>query len=328
MSDSRELLAEYAQNGTESAFRELVVRYIDLVYSTALRQAGGDAHLAEDVAQTVFLHLAKKAGSIPPKALLGGWLHQATCNVAATVMRSKRRRQIRERQAGEMSALQNDPPDATDIIGPTLDEVIRQLPDDDRTAILLRFFEKRDFRSVGEAIGTSEDAARMRVNRALEKLQILLKQRGVTATAAVLGAALATDVVVAAPTGLAATLATTALAGASAGGAITFLTFMALSKFKFCAVTAIAIAALTGLVFQHRAVARLREETRSLRDQVETLTAAKEQAANPILDAVADTNELTTLRHNQSELLRLRAEVAALRRAQALIAQTAPSSKP
>jgi hypothetical protein len=210
-------------------------------------------------------------------------------------------------------------------MGPMLDEVIRQLPDDDRTAILLRFFEKRDFRSVGEAIGTSEDAARMRVNRALEKLQSLLKKRGVTATAAVLGAALATDAVVAAPAGLAAALATTALAGASAGGAITFLKFMALSKFKFCAVTAIAIAALTGVVVQHRAVARLRQETRSLRERVETLTATMEQAANPILDATTDTNELANLRRTESELLRLRAEVTALRNAQAS-ARTAPAA--
>src|SRR5581483_8915630 len=320
MSDSRELLNEYARNGTESAFRELVVRYIDLVYSTALRQVSGDAHLAEDVAQTVFLHLARKAGRIPQNVMLGGWLHQATCNVAATLTRSERRRQIRERQAAEMNALQNDSPGTTHMMGPALDEVIGQLPAEDRAAILLRFFEKRDFRSVGEAIGTSEDAARMRVNRALEKLQSLLKKRGVTSTAAVLGAALATDAVVAAPTGLAATLATAAMAGASAGGAggaLTFLKFMALSKFKFCAVAAIAIAALTGVVLQHRAVARLRAETRSLRDQVETLTAAKEQAANPILDATADTNELANLRRNESELLRLRAEVTALRNAQA-----------
>src|SRR5690349_16640854 len=110
MSDSRELLNEYARNGTESAFRDLVARYIDLVYSTALRQVSGDAHLAEDVSQTVFLHLAKKAGRIPPQVMLGGWLHQATCNVAATVTRSEHRRKVREREAAEMSKLQTDSP--------------------------------------------------------------------------------------------------------------------------------------------------------------------------------------------------------------------------
>lgn len=216
-----------------------------------------------------------------------------------------------------MSRLQNDSPYPLEQIGPAIDEVIRQLPEEDRAAVLLRFFEKRDFRSVGEAIGTSEDAARMRVNRALEKLQILLRQRGVTASAAVLAAALGTDAVVAAPIGLATTLASNALAGASAGGTVAILKFMTISKLKFCGVTAIAIGALTGVVFQHRAVARLREETHALRAQIQALAAAKEQAANPTFDATADMNELANLRRNESELLRLRGEVTALRNAQA-----------
>jgi DNA-directed RNA polymerase specialized sigma24 family protein len=108
MTDSRALLVEYADNGTEAAFRELVARYLDLVYSTALRQVGGDAHLAQDVAQTVFLHLARKARSLPQGVMLGGWLHQATSNVAATITRSERRRQARERQAAQMNTLLND----------------------------------------------------------------------------------------------------------------------------------------------------------------------------------------------------------------------------
>jgi hypothetical protein len=215
-----------------------------------------------------------------------------------------------------MNSLENDLPNPSEQIGPLLDEVIGQLPEEDRAAVLLRFFEKRDFRSVGEAIGASEDAARMRVNRALEKLQILLRQRGVTATAAVLATALATDAVAAAPADLATTFATHALAGASAGGAATFSKFMTLSKFKFCAVSAIAIAALTGQVIQHKSVTRLRGELRSLRDQLENLTAAMEQPVTPILNATADTNALANLRRNESELLRLRAEVTALRNIQ------------
>jgi RNA polymerase sigma factor (sigma-70 family) len=147
MTDSQTLLIEYGENGCESAFRDLVGRYLDLVYSTALRQVGGDAHLAQDVSQTVFLHLAKKAGSMPRSVLLGGWLHQATCNVAATVTRAERRRQLRERQAIQMNTLQNDTTDRLEHVTPILDEAISQLPYEDRTAVLLRFFEKRDFRA-------------------------------------------------------------------------------------------------------------------------------------------------------------------------------------
>ena len=92
MTDSRQLLADYARNGSEEAFRELVTRYLSLVYSTAIRLVGGDAHLAEDVAQTVFVDLARKARTLPGDVMLGGWLHRNTCFVAAKTMRGERRR--------------------------------------------------------------------------------------------------------------------------------------------------------------------------------------------------------------------------------------------
>src|SRR6266511_3993857 len=58
-----ELLRCYAEDRSEAAFAELVKRYIDFVYSAAFRQVGGDAHLADDVTQSVFVDLARKAGS-------------------------------------------------------------------------------------------------------------------------------------------------------------------------------------------------------------------------------------------------------------------------
>jgi len=314
MTDSRALLVEYAENGAESAFRELVTRYIDLVYSTALRRVGGDAHLAQDVAQTVFLHLARKARSLPQNVMLGGWLHQATCNVAATVMRTERRRQARERQAVQMNTLQNDSAGTLDHVAPILDEAIGQLSEEDRTAVLLRFFEKRDFRSVGQALGSSEDAARMRVNRALEKLEVLLKQRGVTISATALGTALAAEAVTAAPAGLAATVAGSALAGVSAAGAATLSIFkiMAISKIQLGAIGAIVIGGLTtALVVQHQSLARYLNNNHSLQQQVQDLRDAKEQLAK----AQVDQGELEKLRRNQSELLRLRGQVTALRKA-------------
>ena len=105
MTDSRTLLAEYVKDGSEPAFRELVGRYVDLVYSAAVRLVEEDRHLAEDVAQTVFADLARLARSLPKEVMLGGWLHRHTCFVAATLLRSERRRRARERQAVEMNAL-------------------------------------------------------------------------------------------------------------------------------------------------------------------------------------------------------------------------------
>src|SRR5882724_6027970 len=210
MTDSQQLLAEYVRTGSDAAFRELVTRYVDLVYSTALRLVNGDTHRAEDVAQTVFIDLARLARTLSNDVMPGGWLHRHTCFVAANTMRGERRRQSRERQAVEMNALHNDSGPDYAPVAPILDEAIDELGEKDRTAILLRFFEQHDFRSVGQALGVNEDAARMRVNRALEKLQDLIKPRGVTTSASALSVVLSANAVQAAPVGLAITISAAA----------------------------------------------------------------------------------------------------------------------
>ncbi len=68
--NDRELLQRYAASRCEAAFTELVKRYVDLVYSAALRQVGGDARLAQDVTQAVFIDLARKAASMPGRLVL------------------------------------------------------------------------------------------------------------------------------------------------------------------------------------------------------------------------------------------------------------------
>src|ERR1039457_1767253 len=195
MTDTQQLLAEYAANGSEAAFRELVARYISFVYSVALRLVDGDTQLAEDVTQTVFIALARKGRTLSKDVMLGGWLHQHTYHVATRAVRGEHRRQSREREAVEMNTLQDDSAANWREVAPILDEAILQLGSEDRTAILLRFFEQRDFCTLGEALGSNEDAARMRVNRALEKLHSLLTRRGVTLSAAALGTALAGEAV-------------------------------------------------------------------------------------------------------------------------------------
>jgi RNA polymerase sigma factor (sigma-70 family) len=220
LTDSLKLLREYADHGDEAAFRELVERYIDLVYSAAVRRVGGDANLARDVTQTVFTDLARKARSLRRVELLGGWLHRHTGFVAAGMVRSERRRQIREQEAAHMNALNDSPDVLWQQLAPVLDETIDLLTPPDRQAILLRFFERRDFRSIGTALGISDDAAQKRVSRALEKLRELLARQGVTLSLVLLGTLMAGRVVKAAPAGLAAQVASLALAGAAAGGGL------------------------------------------------------------------------------------------------------------
>ena len=186
--------------------------------------------------------------------MLGGWLHQHTYHVATMTLRADRRRQSREREAVEMNTLQDDSGAGWREVAPILDEAITQLGSEDRTAILLRFFEQRDFRSVGEALGSDEDAARMRVNRALEKLHSLLKHRGVTLSVAALGTALATEAVTAAPAGFAGSVAATALASAATGTAKTLgvLKSLTLAKLTLGAAGVGVAVLLVALLFHQR----------------------------------------------------------------------------
>ena len=309
MTDSQQLLAAYAANGSEAAFRELVARYLNLVYSTALRLVGGDTQLAEDVAQTVFIGLARKGRALSSKVMLGGWLHQHTYHVATRAVRSEQRRQTREREAVEMNTLQDDSGGNWRQLAPILDEAITQLGSEDRTAIMLRFFEQRDFRSVGGALGSTQDAARVRVNRALEKLQVLLKERGVALSVGALGSVLAAGAVTAAPAGLAVAISSAALAGAAAGTgtALTVFKLMATTKLKLGLAALVLAGAATTLVIQHRSQVEVREENQSLRQQITQLQSNNEDLSNrvsranatraprlpaPPMQAVAPTNPL------------------------------------
>jgi RNA polymerase sigma factor (sigma-70 family) len=215
MTDHRTLLVDYAANGSEEAFRELVARYIDLVYSTAIRLVNGDTHRAEDVAQTVFADLARLAGKISKDVMLGGWLHRRTWHVATTLMRNERRRQNRERQAAEMNTLQDHAEGQFERIAPLLDEAINQLGASDRAAIVLRFFEHRDLRAVGAALGSNEDAAQKRVSRAVEKLRGHFVRRGIVASSTAIASVIAAHAVHAAPAGLASAVTTASLTGAA-----------------------------------------------------------------------------------------------------------------
>jgi RNA polymerase sigma factor (sigma-70 family) len=316
MTDSRTLLADYARKGSEAAFRELVDRYLDLVYSAAVRLTDGDTHQAEDVAQIVFADLARVARGLPAEVMLGGWLHRRACHVAATIMRSKRRRESRERQAADMNALPDHSEANLARIAPVLDQAINQLSAADRTAILLRFFEHKDFRAVGCSLGSNEDAAQKRVSRALEKLHSHLKHQGVSLAATAVGAVLADEFVTAAPAGLAAAISSAALASAASGSgtALTLFKLMTMSKLKLGILGVIVAAVVaTPLVTQHQALAKLRAENAALRqksDENDQLAAENQK----LLRELADAKTSARLSGDQlSELMKLRREMETLR---------------
>jgi RNA polymerase sigma factor (sigma-70 family) len=217
-STDHELLAGYAREKSEAAFAALVDRHVSLVYSVAWR-ATGNAHAAEEVTQAVFIILAQKAGRISGKTILSGWLHQTARLTAANYLRGEIRRQNREQEAYMQSTLNEPDAEVWARLAPLLDDALDRLGERDRNAIVLRFLENKSLREVGVALGAGEDAAKMRVNRALEKLRKIFGRRGVTFSAAAIAGAVAANSVQAAPSGLANTISAIALAkGASAGG--------------------------------------------------------------------------------------------------------------
>ena len=188
-----ELLRSYVEEGSQEAFAALVQRHLNLVYRAALRRVGGDAHSAHDVAQKVFVDLARKARSLSDRPNLAGWLYTGTRFAAGEIVRAERRRRTQEQEAQTMHELENRAEIPGERLDPVLDEVMDLLNERDRDAVLLHFFEGLPFPAVGEILSVSADAARMRVNRALERLRSELARRGVASTAVALATVLSTQ---------------------------------------------------------------------------------------------------------------------------------------
>src|SRR5687768_15813577 len=197
MPDDVTLLREYLENDSQEAFRTLVGRHVPLVYSTAQRLLN-NSELAEEVTQTVFVILARKGRKLKG-TLLAGWLHRTTRFAALQALRMECRRQRREET---FATLANGDDRELERIGPHLDEALNKLGETDRNAVILRFLEEKSLREVGEALGISEDAARMRVNRAVTKLQASFGKVGVTVSSAALLSTLSSAAAVQIPSGV------------------------------------------------------------------------------------------------------------------------------
>jgi uncharacterized protein (TIGR03435 family) len=219
--DDMELVRQYAGQQSESAFATLVARHVNLVYSAALRQAASP-QLAEEIAQTVFIILARKAGSLNSRTILPGWLYRTTRFAAGAALKQEARRQRREQEACMTSTLENHPMDAAwQELSPLLDEAMAHLRDQDRNAIVLRYFENKSLREVGEALGLQERAAQKRVARGLEKLHAFFARRGIASTTAIIANAVSAHSIQTAPVALAKSITAVAVTkGAAAGGSI------------------------------------------------------------------------------------------------------------
>jgi len=319
-----ELLTEFACAGTESAFAALVKRHVNLVYSVALRFAG-DPHLAEEITQTVFIVLARKAGSLTAKTIIPGWLYHATRLTAARSLRNIRRQQQREQLVCMESALnQPDTGAAWKQIAPALDEAINTLRTADRDAVLLRYFENKPLAEVGQALGVSEDAARVRINRALEKLRKFFSRRGTALSTAVIAGAVSTYSVHAAPPGLATTITAAALSGTTATTTAFIATTktIAMTTLQKTLIT-ITLATTVGVgIYEAKEAAKVRAEVQTLQhqqtplaEQNRLLQRERDDATNRLAGLLVENARLKS-NLNQNELLKLRGEVAQLKMAQ------------
>ena len=251
-----DLLRQYARENSQAAFATLVERHVNLVYSAALRQTR-NSHAAEEITQAVFILLAQKAGRISDRTILPGWLYQTARLTAAGYLKREYRRVRREQEAFMQSESPADP--ATDALWtqltPLLEAAMGRLNHPERDAVVLRFFNGKSFAEVAAATGISENAAKKRVNRALEKLHRHFSRQGISSTAGMMTDAMLANPVQAAPAGLAQSVAVLAAAKGVAAGSSTLtliqgaLKLMAWSKAKTALIgIAVLVVAGTGAV--------------------------------------------------------------------------------
>jgi hypothetical protein len=246
-------------------------------------------------------------------------LYEVTRRKAVDIVRREARRQSREQIATEIHAM-NASSDWTQI-EPLLEEAMDTLDHTDRAAILLRYFENKSLREVGQALGTSEDAAQKRVSRAVERLREQFGKGGAGVTATALVAVLSAQAVQAAPAGLALTVTSSAAAATIAAASTTAIAAktIAMTTLQKTVVAAALVAAAGVGIYQARRNSNLQNEMESLRKQHAPLTAQLQQfqrerddASNSLVALQTENQQLKSA-HKSAEVLKLRGEVGKLR---------------
>jgi RNA polymerase sigma factor (sigma-70 family) len=322
--DDITLLRQYTEHNSVEAFATLVTRHVNKVYSVALRHTR-NPHQAEEITQAVFVIFARKAKQMRQHAVLSGWFYQTARLTAVTFIRSEIRRTCREQEAYMQSTLNENESETWTQIAPLLDAAMAGLNETDRHAVVLRFFDGKSMGEVGAALGASEGAAKMRVNRAMEKLRQFFVKRGIASTTATLAGAISANSVQAAPAGLAAVISSTALSGTTITTAalIAATKAIAMTTFQKTIITAALATTIGTGIFEAHQAAQLRAQNQSSQQQQASLTAQVQQLSQLLTDA---TNQLAGLvaenaqlksNSNELELLNLRGEVSQLRTANA-----------
>ncbi len=257
--------------GSQSAFEALVRRYLGFVLGIAMRRTG-DRALAEEIAQNVFLVLARKAKRLRPADSLAGWLHRATVFECAGARRRESSQKAKMNALSEHLLSEAAGRDVWREALPVLDEGIDSLARGDREIIVLRFFERKSFREIGAALGKSDDAAQKQTERALQKLSGFLKKKGVAVSAGALATGLVALSTPVASAALAHSIAQGAVAAASSFSAkfLILRTLKAMTYTKTQAAAVVTALLAIPLVWQWSENQRLHTALDQSRLQLET----------------------------------------------------------
>ncbi|MBC7368997.1 MAG: sigma-70 family RNA polymerase sigma factor [Undibacterium sp.] len=299
MSNDDELLRRYAETRSEPAFAALVERHLGLVYAAALRRLDGDTHRATEITQTVFIALARHAADLAQRPVLASWLHTATRHAVIDLLRAERRRQTREQHAHNLATVNASPSASADAgwdqLRPLIDAALDQLNEHDRALLLLRFFEQHPFADIAAKLHLTEDAARMRTTRALEKLRTHLSRHGITSTATALGAALTTQPLTAAPVSLATTITTGAIAGSTTLTASSLLLMTTATKTLVATVALITTLAIGTAVYESRRAEQAIHFLADLQRERDTLSHQTSDLNSRLAASSAEISRLTSL---------------------------------
>ncbi len=243
MSDDA-LIHQFSRERSETAFAALVERHLQIVFATALRQTG-DRQLAEEIAQNVFLALARKAGRLGGHHTVAGWLYQATLKEAKLALRTRLRRERREQVAIESGKLHRDEDLTLAGLLPLLDEALANLREPERLAVILRYLEEKSWKEVGELLGLTEEAARKRAERALDGLGQFFSRHGFKVSIATLATGMTGQAGAAVPIALAGTVTQAAIAKTATASGVGILLghFMNLTKTQTTIATLLVCAA-------------------------------------------------------------------------------------
>ena len=198
--DDWQLLRRFTEHNSQEAFAALTARYLTLVYSVCRRELADD-ETAEDVTQAVFLILARKAPALRRGVVLSGWLFQTARFVARNARLQAQRRSAYEQKAAQAMQQQSEEREdaAWSEIEPLLNQSLAALRGGERECVLLRFFQGLSFAEAGAALGLSEEAARKRVTRVLEKMRKFFEKGRVIVPGTALAALLTAHAAKAAP---------------------------------------------------------------------------------------------------------------------------------